>query len=65
MARRSWQGTLSISEWEGSDGMRSKYPQCKTGWGFVLLWPAWLIPGTSDSTVSGTMIKYTNKQHDD
>lgn len=47
-------------KWEGSDGMRTKYPQCKTGWGWILLWPAWLIPGTSDSTVSGTMIKYTN-----
>ncbi len=44
--------------WQGEQGIMTKYPQCKTAWGWVLLWPAWFIPGTSDTTVSGTMIKY-------
>ena len=44
--------------WQGEYGMQTKYPQCETRWGWVLLWPAWFIPGTADSTISGTMIKY-------
>lgn len=48
--------------WQGDQGILTKYPQCKTAWGFVLLWPAWFFPGTSDTTVTGTMIKYTDQQ---
>ena len=47
-------------KWQGEHGIQTNYPQCKTQWGWVLLWPAWFIPGTSDVTISGTMIKYTN-----
>ena len=47
-------------KWQGSQGIQTSYPQCQTAWGWILLWPAWFIPGTSDATVSGTMIKYTN-----
>jgi len=45
-------------KWQGDSGIQTSYPQCHTAWGWILLWPAWLIPGTSDATVSGTMIKY-------
>jgi hypothetical protein len=48
-------------KWQGDNGILTPYPQCKTAWGWILLWPAWFIPGTSDTTISGTMIKYTNK----
>ncbi len=47
-------------KWQGDHGIQTSYPQCHTGWGWILLWPAWLILGTSDATVSGTMIKYTD-----
>ena len=45
-------------KWQGESGIQTDYPQCHTGWGWVLLWPAWFIPGTSNATISGTMIKY-------
>lgn len=45
-------------KWQGDHGIQTDYPQCKTQWGWILLWPAWFVPGTSDTTISGTMIKY-------
>ena len=48
-------------KWQGDQGIQTSYPQCHTAWGWVLLWPAWFVPGTSTSTVSGTMIKYQDK----
>lgn len=48
--------------WLSESSITSIYPQCQTGWGWILFWPTWLIPGTSDTTVTGTMIKYTNEQ---
>lgn len=46
--------------WEGKDGELLQYPQCRTAWGWLLLWPAWFVPGTSSTTATGVMIKYKN-----
>jgi hypothetical protein len=46
--------------WEGKDGELLQYPLCRTAWGWLLLWPAWFVPGTSSTTATGVMIKYKN-----
>jgi len=47
-------------KWQVDNGIQMSYPQCHTAYRWILLWPAWFIPETSDITISGTMIKYTN-----
>lgn len=46
--------------WQGKNGIQSNYPQCRTVWGWMFFLPGVFIPGTSETTIYGTMIEYSN-----